>query len=89
MLFRSVFQAVQNSIYEEYGKNCTDIPDGAVVVEDHPNEMWTVVNYIVDMEIFTKTIGDYRVHQYMEFKFLKDSVTKEYSIILWNDLTNQ
>ena len=84
-----VFQAIENSTHEEYGENYPDIPDGAVVVEDHPNEMWVVVNYIVDMEIFTKTFGDYRVHQYMEFKFLKDPVTKQYSIILWNDLSNQ
>ncbi len=85
-----VFQAVENSTHEEYGKDYPPekIPDGAVVVDDHPNEMWVVVNYIVDMEIFTKTKGDYRVHQYMEFKFIKDS-ENHYSIILWNDLTNQ
>ena len=84
-----VFTAVQNTVHEEYGKDYPDIPDGAVVVPEHPNEKWLVVSYIVDMEIFTKTKGDFNVHQYMEFKFVQDPKTKFYSIVLWNDLTNQ
>jgi len=84
-----VFNAVQNSVHEEYGKDCSDIPDGAVVVPDHHNEMWLVVNYIVDMEIFTKSFGEYNVHQFMDFKFVRDPQTKLYSIVLWYDLTNQ
>ena len=83
-----VFTAVQNSIQEEYGKDYGDIPDGAVVVPEHPNEMWLVVNYIVDMDIFTKSFGEYNVHQFMEFKFVKDPKTNRYTIVLWNDLTN-
>ena len=83
-----VFNADQNSIHEEYGKDC-EYPDGAVVVPEHPNEMWLVVNYTVDMEIFTKSFGEYNVHQFMEFKFVKDPKTNLYSIVLWNDLTNQ
>lgn len=82
-----VFTAVQNSQIEEYGKNCTNIPVGATIVEEHPDEMWLVINYTVDMEIFTKTYGDIEVNQYMEFKFVKDSEGL-YSIIQWNDLSN-
>jgi hypothetical protein len=87
--FKVVFTAVQNSVHEEYGKDYSDIPDGAIVVPDHPTELWMVIDYLVDMEIDTKTKGDFTVHQYMEFKYLKDPKTKLYSIILWNDLTNQ
>jgi hypothetical protein len=83
-----VFNAVQNAQIEEYGKNCPNIPVGATVVDEHPNEMWLVINYTVDMEIFTKSFGDINVHQFMEFKFVKDAEGL-YSIIQWNDLTNQ
>lgn len=86
---RMVFTAVKNSVREEYGVNCPDIPEGATVVEEHPNEMWLVINYTVDMEIFTKSFGDINVHQYMDFSFVQDPDTKWYSIIQWNDLTNQ
>lgn len=86
--FKVVFTTVQNSIHEEYGKDC-EYPDGAVVVPEHPNEMWLVVNYIVDIEVDTKLKGDFIVHQFMEFKFVKDPKTNLYSIVLWNDMTNQ
>jgi hypothetical protein len=86
-----VFTAVENSRHEEYGKDYPpdQIPEGAVVVDDHPTEKWVVVNYTVDMEIMTKEHGEYDVHQFMEFKFLQDPASKLYSIILWNDLTSQ
>jgi hypothetical protein len=86
-----VFNAEKNSEHEEYGKDYPpdQIPEGAVIVDDHPTEKWLVVNYTVDMEIFTKSYGEYNIHQFMEFKFFQDPVTKLYSIILWNDLTNQ
>jgi len=84
-----VFTAVENSRIEEYGKSYPDIPDGAVVVPEHPTEKWLVINYTVDMEIFTREKGDLNVHQFMEYKFFQDPVTKLWSIILWNDLTNQ
>lgn len=87
--FKVVFNAVQNSVLEEYGKDCENIPDGAIVVPEHPNEMWLVVNYIVDIEVDTKEKGDFTVHQFMEFKFVKDPKTNLYAIVLWNDLTNQ
>ncbi len=82
-----IFTAQENAQYEEYGENCPNIPMGALQTNKHPNEMWLVINYTVDMEIFTKSYGDINVHQFMEFKFVKkDSL---YSIIEWNDLTNQ
>ncbi len=86
--FKVVFTTGQNSFHEEYGEDCTDIPDGAVVVPEHKNEMWLVVNYTVDIEVDTKLKGDFIVHQFMEFKFVKDPKTNLYSIVLWNDLTN-
>ena len=84
-----IFTAFQNTQIEEYGDKCLNIPDGATISYDHPNEMWLVINYTVDMEIFTKSYGDINVHQFMEFKFVKDPKTNLYSIIQWNDLTNQ
>lgn len=84
-----VFTAVENSRIEEYGKEYPDIPSGAVVVPEHPTEKWLVINYTVDMEIFTREKGDLNVHQFMEFKFRQDPDSKLWSIVLWNDLTNQ
>jgi hypothetical protein len=84
-----VFTAVENSRIEEYGKDYSDIPEGAVVVPEHPTEKWLVINYTVDMEIFTREKGDLNVHQFMDFKFYQDPDSKLWSIILWNDLTNQ
>jgi hypothetical protein len=83
-----IFNAAQNSEREEYGKNYPDIPVGATIVDDHPNEMWLVINYTVRMQIYTKSYGDITVDQYMEFKFVQDPTTKMYSIIQWNDLSN-
>jgi hypothetical protein len=84
-----VFNAIENSRTLEYGIDYPDIPVGATVVEDHPTEVWTVINYTVDMEIFTKSFGDLNVHQYMDFKFRQDPNTKLWSIILWYDRTDE
>ena len=84
-----IFTAYKNSQIEEYGKDYPNRPDGATYVDEHPDEMWLVINYTVYMEIFTKSYGEMAVDQFMEFKFVQDPQTKLYSIIEWNDLTNQ
>ncbi len=84
-----VFNAIENSRYLEYGINYPEIPEGATVVQEHPNEVWTVITYTVDMDIFTRSFGDMNVHQFMQFKFFQDPKNDNlWSIILWNDLTN-
>ena len=82
-----VFTANEISSYKEWGISVPDIPDGAEVVTDHPDEVWYVFNYTIDMDIFTKTFGDFKVHQVMQFKMVLDSETGYYSIIRWIDIT--
>ena len=82
-----VFNPSEISSYKEWGKNVDDIPDGAEIVEDHPDEIWYVYNYTVDMDIFTRTYGDFKVHQDMQFKMVIDNDTGLYSIIRWIDQT--
>ncbi len=77
------------SMYEEWGKDVPNPPNGAMIVDEHPNEVWQVKTYLIDMDIFTKTYGDFKIHQLMEFKFIQDSKSKLYNIIQWNDLTMQ
>ncbi len=82
-----VFQAVEHSRYLEYGENCPDKPQGASISPDHPDEIWTIIRYTVDMQIFTKQHGDIEVHQFMDFKFREDQ-NGLWSIVEWNDMTN-
>ncbi|MCE5248773.1 hypothetical protein LLG96_00995 [bacterium] len=82
-----IFSAHEISSYEEWGSNMDPLPDGAIVSEDHPNEIWYVYNYTIDMDIFTRTYGDFKVHQDMQFKMVKDPDTKLYSVIRWIDIT--
>jgi hypothetical protein len=84
-----VFNSSDVNSYDEYGKDVADPPSGAIIVDDHPNEVWLVKTYLIDMGIFTKTYGDFSIHQLMEFKFVQNPANKLYSIIQWNDRTNQ
>ena len=82
-----VFNGSEISSYREWGKDVPDIPDGAEVVTEHPDEVWYVYNYMIDMDIFTKTYGNFKVYQDMQFKMVKDTLTGYYSIIRWIDIT--
>ncbi len=82
-----IFTASEISSYEEWGSNLDNIPQGYPVSEEHPNEVWYVYNYLVTMDIFTKTYGDFQVRQDMKFKIVQDAETKLYSIIRWIDET--
>ena|GEM_PF-4200821 len=84
-----VFTSSEYGSIEEWGKDVLNPPNGALIVDEHPSEVWLVKTYLIDMDITTKTYGDFKVHQLMEFKFLQNSQTKLYSIIQWNDLTTQ
>ena len=82
-----VYTASEISSYKEWGLNVPDRPQGAEVVEEHPDDIWYVYNYTVDMDIFTKTYGDFKVHQDMQYKMVKDPDTGLWSIIRWIDIT--
>ena len=82
-----IFTASENSSYEEWGSEVPDPPTGTQVSEEHPNEIWYIFDYLVTMNIFTKTYGDFQVKQDMIFKMVKDSDTGFYSIISWVDVT--
>lgn len=82
-----VFTSSEYGSMEEWGKDVPNPPNGAVIVDEHPNEVWLVKTYLIDMDIFTKTYGDFKIHQLMEFKFVQDRQSKLYAIIQWNDLT--
>lgn len=85
-----VFNAVEHSRYLEYGELYPDIPEGATRTSEHPNEVWTIVNYSVDMQIFTRKHGDIEVSQFMNFKFRQDPNPPGYwTIVEWSDLSNQ
>jgi hypothetical protein len=82
-----VFTSSEYGSMEEWGKDVPNPPNGAIVVDEHPSEVWLVKTYLIDMDIFTKTYGDFKIHQLMEFKFVQNPQSKLYSIIQWNDLT--
>lgn len=82
-----IFTASEIGSYEEWGSKVPNIPQGYEVSEEHPNEIWYVYNYLVTMDIFTKTYGDFQVKQDMKFKMVHDPETKLYSIIRWIDET--
>lgn len=82
-----IFTPSEIHIYEEYGKNVQQIPDGAIIEEgdDHPDVIWYICDYYITMDIFFKELGDYRVQQDMKFKMVEDPETKLFSIIRWVD----
>ncbi|MBN1293262.1 MAG: hypothetical protein JXB48_15595 [Candidatus Latescibacteria bacterium] len=82
-----IFTASENSSYEEWGSEVPDPPTGTQVSDAHPNEIWYIFDYLVTMNIFTKTYGDFQVKQDMIFKMVKDSDTGFYSIVSWVDVT--
>lgn len=82
-----VFNSSEYGSIEEWGKDVPNPPNGALIVNEHPSEVWLVKTYLIDMDIFTKTYGDFKIHQLMEFKFVQDAQSKLYTIIQWNDLT--
>jgi len=84
-----IFTPSEIHIYEEYGKNVPDIPDGAVIDEndDHPDEIWILCDYYIAMDIFFKELGDFKVQQDMKFKMVEDPETHLFSIIRWVDDT--
>ena len=82
-----VFTGSEISSYKEWGQNIPDIPNGAEVSLEHPDDIWYVYNYTIDMDIFTRSYGNFKVHQDMQFKMVKDPDTGYYSIIRWIDIT--
>jgi hypothetical protein len=83
-----VFNSSEQGSFEEWGRDVPNPPNFAVIVDEHPNEVWLVKTYLIDMDLITKTYGDFKIHQLMELKFIQDS-SQLYSIIQWNDLTMQ
>ncbi len=75
------------SLNKEYGINVADIPQGADISEEHPDEIWYKYNYDITMDVSFKTFGEYRVHQFMTFVMVEDS-DGHWSIIRWIDETN-
>lgn len=82
-----IFTPSEIHIYEEYGKNVQNKPDGATLDEnnDHPDDIWYVCDYYITIDIFTKEIGDFKVQQDMKFKIVENPETHLYSIIRWVD----
>ena len=82
-----VFTHSRINIYEEYGKNVPNKPDGAMIDSDdeHPDEIWYVGNYYITIDIFTNDFGDFKVQQDMQFIMVEDSETHLFSIIRWID----
>jgi len=84
-----IFTPSEINIYEEYGKNVPNKPDGAIIDEndEHPDDIWIVCDYYITMDIFFKTLGDYKVQQDMKFIMVEDPETHLFSIIRWVDDT--
>lgn len=84
-----IFTPSEIHVYEEYGKNVPNIPDGAIVDEngDHPNDIWIVCDYYITMDIFFNQLGTFKVQQDMKFKMVEDQTSHLYSIIRWVDDT--
>lgn len=84
-----IFTPSQIRIYEEYGANVSNIPDGAMLDEngEHPNEIWIVCDYYITMDIFFNELGSFKVQQDMKFKMVENPKTHLYSIIRWVDDT--
>ena len=82
-----IFTPSEINIYEEYGKNVPDKPDGAKLDEmgEHPNDIWYICNYYITMDIFAGDYGDFKVQQDMKFKIVEAPETHLYSIIRWVD----
>ena len=83
-----IFNSSEINIYEEYGKNVPDKPDGAKLDEndEHPDEIWYICAYYITMDIFTLNFGDFKVQQDMIFKMVENPETHLFSIIRWVDL---
>ncbi|MBA7575858.1 hypothetical protein ES708_17694 [subsurface metagenome] len=84
-----IFTPSEIKIYQEYGANVTDQPDGASldVNDEHPDDIWYICSYYITMDIFTNDFGDFKVQQDMIFKMVEDPDTHQYSIIRWVDET--
>ena len=82
-----IFNQSEINIYEEYGKNVPDKPDGAKLdeMDEHPDDIWYICNYYITMDIFAGDYGDFKVQQDMKFKIVEDPETHLYSIIRWVD----
>ncbi|MFC1541126.1 hypothetical protein ACFL50_01610 [Candidatus Latescibacterota bacterium] len=82
-----VFIPIQSSIIKEYGSGITDIPEGAQISDEHPNEIWRIYNYDISMDLSFRTHGEMRVHQFMKYAMVEDE-NGHYSIIRWIDETS-
>ena len=84
-----IFTPNEIRIYEEYGKNVENKPDGAIIDSEdlHPDDIWIVCDYYITMDIFFTEMGDYKVQQDMKFKMVENLETHLYSIIRWVDET--
>ena len=85
-----VFTPIQSSVIFEYGSAIADtlhISGGALISDEHPNEIWRIYNYDISMDLSFKTHGEIRVHQFMKFVMVEDE-NEEWSIIRWIDETS-
>ncbi len=82
-----IFTPSYVSLEREYGSNIADIPDGARVSDEHPDQIWYRYNYDISMDVFLKTFGDYKVQQFMQFIMVEEP-EGHWSIIRWLDETN-
>ncbi len=82
-----IFTPSEIRIYEEYGSNVPNKPDGAIIDDsgEHPDDIWYICDYYITMDIFTKELGDFKVQQDMHFKMVQDPETELFSIIRWVD----
>ena len=82
-----IFNPSEINIYEEYGKNVPNKPDGAKLdeMEEHPDDIWYICSYYISIDIFAAEYGDFKVQQDMKFKMVEDLDTHLYSIIRWVD----
>ncbi|MFC1560996.1 hypothetical protein ACFL4V_00810 [Candidatus Latescibacterota bacterium] len=82
-----VFTPSSSSLIKEYGINIPDKPDGALVSDEHPDEIWYIYNYDITMDLTFKTYGEMKVHQFMKFVMV-ESPENHWSIIRWIDETS-
>jgi hypothetical protein len=82
-----VFTPSSSSLIKEYGINISDRPNGALVSEEHPDEIWYIYNYDISIDLTFKTYGEMKVHQFMKFAMVENP-ENHWSIIRWIDETS-
>ena len=81
---RCDFRASYLSVEKEYGSNIPDIPEGAIVSDEHKDQIWYKYNYDITMYWNFKSHGEFQVQQFFQIVMVEEP-KGQWSIIRWID----